>query len=137
MAAPARPGRILFAVGDKFGRRDLVDAVLMPSATISPGYGTMIVETKAGDEFQGILKQATDAGVQLMGADGRLVSIATADIKEQRAARFRSCRKDCRRVCRFRNSPISPNIWHVTAAGIHARQQSRHAQPDSANSRSP
>jgi putative heme-binding domain-containing protein len=81
-----KAGPDLFAVGDKFGRRDLVDAVLMPSAVISPGYGTVIVETKAGDEFQGILKQATDAGMQLMGADGKLVSIATADIKEQRGS---------------------------------------------------
>ena len=82
----SKAGPDLFAVGDKFGRRDLVDAVLMPSAVISPGYGTVIVETKAGEEFQGILKQATDAGVQLMGADGKLVSIATADIREQRGS---------------------------------------------------
>ena len=79
-------GPDLFAVGDKFGRRDLVDAVLMPSAVISPGYGTVIVETKAGEEVQGILKQSTDAGVQLMGADGKLVSIAKADIKAQRGS---------------------------------------------------
>ena len=82
----SKAGPDLFAVGEKFGRRDLVDAVLMPSATISPGYGTVIVETKAGEEFQGILKQATDTGVQLMGADGKLVSIAKADIKEQRGS---------------------------------------------------
>jgi len=82
----SKAGPDLFAVGDKFGRRDLVDAMLLPSATISPGYGTTIVETKAGDEFQGILKQATAAGVQLMGADGKLVSIAVADIKEQRGS---------------------------------------------------
>jgi putative heme-binding domain-containing protein len=81
-----KAGPDLFAVGDKFGRRDLVDAVLMPSATISPGYGTVIVETKAGEAFQGILKQTTAAGVQLMGADAKLVSIATADIKEQRGS---------------------------------------------------
>jgi len=81
-----KAGPDLFAVGDKFGRRDLVNAVLMPSATISPGYGTVIVETKAGGQFQGILKQATDAGVQLMGADGKLVSIARADIREQRGS---------------------------------------------------
>jgi len=73
-------------VGDKFGRRDLVDAVLLPSTTISPGYGTVGVETKSGEEYQGVLKQATDAGVQLMGADGKLVSIATADIREQRGS---------------------------------------------------
>ena len=50
-------GPDLFAVGDKFGRRDLVDAVLTPSAVISPGYSTVIVETKSGEEVQGILKQ--------------------------------------------------------------------------------
>jgi len=82
----SKAGPDLFAVGDKFGRRDLIDAVLMPSATISPGYGTVIVETKAGTEYQGVLKQATDAGLQLMGADGKLVSIATADIKERRGS---------------------------------------------------
>ena len=81
-----KAGPDLFAVGDKFGRRDLADAVLMPSATISPGYGTVIVETKTEGQFQGILKQATDAGVQLMGADGKLVSIARADIREQRGS---------------------------------------------------
>ncbi len=81
-----KAGPDLFAAGDKFGRRDLVDAVLLPSAVISPGYGTVIVETKAGDEFQGILKQATDVGVQLMNADGKLVSVAKADIKEQRGS---------------------------------------------------
>jgi putative heme-binding domain-containing protein len=77
----SKAGPDLFAAGDKFGRRDLVDAVLLPSATIAPGYGTVVVETKAGGVFQGVLKQSTDAGVQLMGADGKLVSIAAAEIK--------------------------------------------------------
>ncbi|HWY76119.1 MAG TPA: PQQ-dependent sugar dehydrogenase, partial [Verrucomicrobiae bacterium] len=81
-----KAGPDLFAAGDKFGRRDLVDAVLLPSARIAPGYETYIVETKSGTEYQGVLKQATDAGLQLMGADGRLVSIATADIKEKRGS---------------------------------------------------
>jgi putative heme-binding domain-containing protein len=81
-----KAGPDLFAVGDKFGRRDLVDAVLMPSATISPGYGTTFIETKSGAEFQGILKQASASGVQLMGADAKLVSIAAADIQEQRGS---------------------------------------------------
>ncbi|MDB6174405.1 MAG: putative glucose/L-sorbosone dehydrogenase, distantly related to bacterial beta-galactosidase [Chthoniobacteraceae bacterium] len=80
----SKAGPDLFAIGDKFGRRDLVDAVLLPSAIISPGYGTIIVETKGGLDFSGILKQTTDAGVQLMGADGKLVSIAASEIKEQR-----------------------------------------------------
>ena len=82
----SKAGPDLFAVGDKFGRRDLVDAILMPSAVISPGYGTMVVVTKTGEEYQGILKQSKADGVQLMGADGKLVSIAATDIAEQRGS---------------------------------------------------
>lgn len=79
----SKAGPDLFAAGDTFGRRDLVDAILQPSPTIAPGYGTVIVETKAGAIYQGVLKQATEAAVQIMGIDGKLVSIATADIKEK------------------------------------------------------
>ncbi len=82
----SKAGPDLLAAGDKFGRRDLIEAVLLPSATISPGYGTLIVETKAGMEYQGVLKQTTDLSVQLMGADAKLVSVATADIKQQRGS---------------------------------------------------
>ena len=78
-----KAGPDLFAAGDAFGRRDLVDAVLTPSTTIAPGYGTVFVLTSAGAAFQGVLKQKTATGLQLMGADGKLVSIANTEIKEQ------------------------------------------------------
>src|SRR5436305_15072871 len=38
----SKAGPDLFAVGDKFPRRELIDAVLQPSATIAIGYGTTI-----------------------------------------------------------------------------------------------
>ena len=79
-----KAGPDLYAVGDKFGRGDIIDAILQPSATIAVGYTTTIVETKAGVEYQGIVKQANDAGIQIIGADGKLVSLATADIRQQR-----------------------------------------------------
>lgn len=82
----SKAGPDLSAVGDTFGRRDLVDAVLMPSATISPGYGTITVETRTGQTYQGVLKQATDEGIQLMGADGKRVAIATADIQSRQGS---------------------------------------------------
>lgn len=58
----------------------------MPSATIAPGYGAMVVETQSGEEFQGILKRANDSVVELMGADGKLVSVSTADIKRKQGS---------------------------------------------------
>lgn len=78
-----KAGPDLFAVGDKLGRRDIVEAILTPSATIAPGYGTIVVETKSGAEYQGILKESNDKGLKVMGADGVLVSIAAGEIKEQ------------------------------------------------------
>src|SRR5689334_18048432 len=42
-----KAGPDLFAAGDKFPRRELIRAVLEPSAGIAVGYGTTIIETKA------------------------------------------------------------------------------------------
>jgi putative heme-binding domain-containing protein len=82
----AKAGPDLFAVGDKFPRRDLIEAVLQPSSSIAVGYGRTIVETKSGDEYDGILKEATAEAIELMGADGQRVRIATRDIREQRGS---------------------------------------------------
>lgn len=79
----SKAGPDLFAAGDAFARRDLIESMLTPSATISPGYGTVLIETKAGDALQGVLKQSTATEIQLMGGDGKLVRIAKSDIKLQ------------------------------------------------------
>lgn len=76
-------GPDLATAGDQFARRELIEAVLLPSATIAVGYGTTLVETKSGEEYQGVLKQVTDAGLELMGGDGRRIRVAAADLKEQ------------------------------------------------------
>ncbi len=81
-----KAGPDLSAVGDQFARRELIDAVLMPSAAIAVGYSTTLVETRSGEEYQGVLKQVTDSAMELMGADGQRVRIATSEIKEQRGS---------------------------------------------------
>jgi putative heme-binding domain-containing protein len=78
-----RAGPDLFAAGDAFGRRDLIDALLEPSANIAPGYGTVIVATKDGASFQGVLKGSTADQLQLMGPDGKLIEIPAAAIKQR------------------------------------------------------
>jgi putative heme-binding domain-containing protein len=77
-------GPDLFAVGDKFGRFELVEAVLAPSKTIAVGYSTTIVKTKAGEVFDGVIKDASAERVELMGSDGRLVRIAADDIARRK-----------------------------------------------------
>jgi len=81
-----KAGPDLFAVGDKFPRSALIRAVLEPSAEIAVGYGTTIVETEFGDEFEGVLKQSTADALELMGADGRRVRVVTGEIREQRGS---------------------------------------------------
>ena len=81
-----KAGPDLFAVGDKFGRSEIIEAVLEPSATITVGYSTTMMQTKSGEEYTGIIKQVTDAWIELMGADGKMVRLATGDIKEQRGS---------------------------------------------------
>jgi putative heme-binding domain-containing protein len=78
-------GPDLRSVGDKFGRRDLIDAVLSPSADIAVGFETTIVETRAGDVYDGILKESTDAYLLLATADGQRVRVDSADIRDRRA----------------------------------------------------
>jgi hypothetical protein len=68
------------------------------------------VETKSGPVFQGVLKQSTTEKVQIMGIDGNLVSVRTAEVKEKSAMQFRSCQKGCTQVSRFRSSRTSLTI---------------------------
>ena len=80
----SKAGPDLATIGDKFPRRELIQAVLEPSSTIAVGYGTTTIETGSDQEVTGIIKQATDAWIELMGADGKLVRIPTSEITAQR-----------------------------------------------------
>jgi putative heme-binding domain-containing protein len=77
-------GPDLFAIGDKYGRDDLIEQVLVPSATIAVGFSTTVVRTRSGDMFQGIIRESNDQGVGLMGSDGKLLHFKAADIDQQR-----------------------------------------------------
>jgi putative heme-binding domain-containing protein len=81
-----KAGPDLYAIGDKYARPNLIDAILQPSANIAVGYTTTIVTTKSGDEFTGILQQLNDAGVELVGADAKPVRIPKLDIQQQRSS---------------------------------------------------
>ena len=79
-------GPDLFAVGDKFGRRELVEAVLWPSATIAVGYSTTIVRTRDGEVYSGIVKDAGAGGVTLAAIDGQSVRVTAGEIAEHRTS---------------------------------------------------
>ncbi len=78
-----KAGPDLFAVGDTFPRRELIAAILEPSATIAVGYGATSVQTRSDVVFYGIIKQATREMTELIGVDGRTFRIPTAEIAAQ------------------------------------------------------
>lgn len=82
----SRAGPDLFAIGDKFPRRELIEAILDPNATIAVGYGATIVETTAGESFLGVIKQANQEGLELMAADGQVTRLSNASIRERRSS---------------------------------------------------
>jgi len=79
----SKAGPDLYAVGDRFPRSELIQAVLEPSAVIAIGYGTTVVETTSGKEYQGILKQSGGDYLELMDAEGQRIRVANADLKLQ------------------------------------------------------
>lgn len=79
-------GPDLNTVGDTFGRRELIDAVLEPNAAIAVGYEATALETTSGETHFGIVKVATDVAVELMGADRVRTRVARADIKSMSPA---------------------------------------------------
>ncbi|MBA3482752.1 MAG: PQQ-dependent sugar dehydrogenase [Pirellulales bacterium] len=76
-------GPDLFAVGDKFERRDLITAVLEPSSRIAVGYGSTIVQTDAGKVYIGVLHRVTDQWIELLDPNSQRVRIPTGEIVEQ------------------------------------------------------
>ena len=85
-ARDARAGPNLFAAGDKFGRRDLIESILAPSASIAVGYSTTTVQTRSGEVLQGIVKESTDRELVLVQSDGKPARRATADIVRQKTS---------------------------------------------------
>jgi putative heme-binding domain-containing protein len=79
-----RAGPDLQTVGDKFPRSELIDAILHPSANIAVGYSATVLLTKHGDAFVGVVKEATEDHIGVMGGDGKLQRVAAADVRSQR-----------------------------------------------------
>src|SRR4051812_25352630 len=79
----AKVGPDLFTIGDKFGRRDLIEAILSPSESIAVGYSTTTIEENSGDTFQGIIKDVTERGVELVLPDGNKIEVPKKEIAHQ------------------------------------------------------
>jgi putative heme-binding domain-containing protein len=78
-----RAGPDLGAIGDKYTREQLVQAVLEPSATIHPDYGLIVATTRDGKVHSGVLSKRTGDELQLFDAEGKLIRLPLAEIDQE------------------------------------------------------
>lgn len=79
-------GPDLTTVTSRFKKKDILEATLWPSKTISDQYPATIIELKTGEIVNGLVGRDTPQGVQLRTADApdRPITIPKAQIQEQR-----------------------------------------------------
>ena len=73
-------GPDLSQIASTLNRHDLLEALIVPSARLAPGYGITTVTTKTGDVITGVVVAETATTVDIEITKGKKVTIATAEI---------------------------------------------------------
>lgn len=79
--AGADLGPDLRGIGVKYNRLQLAESVLEPSKLILDGYIMTVIETKAGQIIQGIVRTDADDEVTLVDAEGKKLVLKKSDIE--------------------------------------------------------
>ncbi len=74
-------GPDLSGIGAKYNRLQLAESVLDPSKQILDGYDMTIIETKAGQILQGIVKAEAGDEVTLVDNEGKKIAVKKTDIE--------------------------------------------------------
>jgi putative heme-binding domain-containing protein len=74
-------GPALSEIGSKLPKESLLDAIVHPSAGISFGYETSVLNMKDGSTYTGIISSRTETDIELKLPGGTVQKIKTADIK--------------------------------------------------------
>ena len=77
-------GPDLTSIGQARSERDLLESIVFPSASFVRSYEPLVVETKGGDAFSGIVKQDDNSGILLVTGPNLKQKIARGDIAATR-----------------------------------------------------
>ena len=75
-------GPDLIGIGDKYSRKQLIEAVLQPNASLLTDYATTVVLTSAGETHLGILRKRNADEIQLLNDKGELLRIPMEEVEE-------------------------------------------------------
>lgn len=76
-------GPDLSKIGGQQKRDYLLEAIVLPDKQIAKGFDPVVIVTEAGKIHSGIIKSDDGMTVQLMNAEGQLLSIPKNEIDEQ------------------------------------------------------
>lgn len=76
-------GPELTKLGGEKPREYLLEAIVLPNKTIAKNFESVLVITDGGLQYSGIVKSEDDQQLQLMTAEGKLVTIAKDEIDER------------------------------------------------------
>jgi putative membrane-bound dehydrogenase-like protein len=79
-------GPDLSKVGARRNQRDLLEAVLFPSASIARGFESQVIRTKAGHTLTGLVARETAESIFLRTTDQREVRLRRRDIEAQKSS---------------------------------------------------
>ncbi|MBI1249445.1 c-type cytochrome [bacterium] len=87
MGTGGRVGPELDALGESKPREYLLESVVQPNAKIAKGFESILVLTVDGQTYSGVLKEETDEAVNLVDAEGKLITIPQDDIEGRKSAK--------------------------------------------------
>lgn len=77
-------GPDLTKVGERRSQRDLLEAVLFPSATVGQGFETYVIQTSNGQTHTGLVTRRAADSIYLRTTDQKDIRLATADIEQMK-----------------------------------------------------
>ena len=76
-------GPPLTTIGATLSREQILQSLIEPSARIAPGYGTVILKLKGGQEVVGVLAKETDTDLTITTSDAEPLVIAVSRIEKR------------------------------------------------------
>lgn len=76
-------GPPLTTIGSTLSREQILQAMIEPSARIAPGYGTVILKLKGGQEVIGVLTKETESELTITTSDAEPLIIAVGRIEKR------------------------------------------------------
>ncbi len=87
LGGPKRAGPDLSAIGDKFGKQGLLDALVNPSEAVAPEYQVWTLKTRTQGELSGILVEDTPDRVVVSTGSGEPIRLRPSDITARTSSR--------------------------------------------------